>query len=38
MPKSKAKRDEDEKKKIAAAVDVEKSLLGMDDLDYKPKK
>jgi hypothetical protein len=38
MPKTKAKRDVEEKKKIAAAVDVEKSLLGMDDLDYKPKK
>ena len=38
MPKSKAKRDEVEKKKIAAAVDVEKSLLGLDDLEYKPKK
>ena len=38
MPKTKAKRDEVEKKKIAAAVDVEKSLLGLDDLEYKPKK
>jgi len=38
MPKTKAKRDVEEKKKIAAAVDVEKSLLGLDDLDYKPKK
>ena len=38
MPKTKAKRDEVEKRKIAAAVDVEKSLLGLDDLEYKPKK
>lgn len=38
LPKTKAKRDEDQKKQIAAAVDVEKSLLGLDDLEDKPKK
>jgi cbb3-type cytochrome oxidase subunit 3 len=38
MPKTKAKRDEEDRKKIAAAVDVEKSLLGLDDLEDKPKK
>jgi len=38
MPKMKTKRDAEEKKKIAAAVDVEKSLLGLDDLEDKPKK
>lgn len=38
MPKMKTKRDAEEKKKIAAAVDVEKSLMGLDDLEDKPKK
>jgi hypothetical protein len=38
LPKTKAKRAEVEKKKISAAVDIEKSLLGMDDLEYEPKK
>jgi heme exporter protein D len=38
LPKKKAMRDEVEKKKIAAAVDVEKSLLGLDELEEKPKK
>jgi hypothetical protein len=38
MPKMKTQREADEKKKIAAAVEVEKSLLGLDELEDKPKK
>jgi hypothetical protein len=37
-PKMKAQKEESEKKKIAAAVEVEKSLLGLDELEEKPKK
>lgn len=37
-PQMKAKQEASEKKKIAAAVEVEKTLLGFDDLDDKPKK
>jgi len=35
LPKMKVQRAEDEKKKIAAAVEVEKSLLGLDELEEK---
>jgi len=38
MPKMKTEREADEKKKIAAAVEVEKSLLGLDELEDTPKK
>jgi hypothetical protein len=38
MPKMKTQREMDEKKKIAAAVEVEKSLLGLDELEETPKK
>jgi len=38
MPRMKTEREADEKKKIAAAVEVEKSLLGLDELEDTPKK